>query len=155
MYILRRIAKFMCSLYTGQTHPRKINFITQYYNIVLQIPEIYSMYLSRTNLIMSIHRLPYLNATLSEVMRISNVGPTTIPHRATVDTTFMGYEIKTNYMLLPNLMSVHLDEKHWGDPEVFRPERFIDENGVFVSDPWLMPFGAGELFNFLNNCKKK
>ncbi|XP_043266954.1 methyl farnesoate epoxidase-like isoform X2 [Venturia canescens] len=87
--------------------------------------------------------LPYLNAVLKEVLRISNIGPTTIPHRATVDSTFMGYEIKKNYTVLPNLMSVHMDKEHWGDPEAFRPERFIDEHGEFVNDPWLIPFGSG------------
>lgn len=90
--------------------------------------------------------MPYLNATLAEVLRLANIGPTTIPHRTIEDTKFMGYDIKENYTVLANLMSVHQDKKHWGDPEAFRPERFIDDNGNFVSDPWLIPFGAG-LFN--------
>lgn len=87
--------------------------------------------------------MPYLNATLAEVLRLANIGPTTIPHRATTDTQLAGYKIKKNYTILANLMSVHQDKEHWGDPEVFRPDRFIDENGQFVSDPWVIPFGAG------------
>jgi len=85
-----------------------------------------------------------LNATLKEVLRLANIGPTTIPHRATIDTTLMGYAIKKNYTLLPMLMSIHMDPEHWGDPEVFRPERFIDENGEFINDPWVIPFGVGK-----------
>ncbi|XP_012254145.2 methyl farnesoate epoxidase-like [Athalia rosae] len=89
------------------------------------------------------NRMPYLNATIAEVFRLSNVGPTTIPHRAMADTELLGYEIKKNYVILPNLHSVHNDKSHWGDPENFRPERFLDENGNFQNDPWVMSFSAG------------
>lgn len=91
-----------------------------------------------------IFRLPYLNATLAEVSRVANVGPTTIPHRAMVDTVLFGYEIKKNYTMLANLRSVHMDKEHWGDPQEFRPERFINDKGEFVEDTWLMPFGLGK-----------
>lgn len=90
-------------------------------------------------------RLPYLNATIAEVSRLANVGPTSIPHRAMANTTLLGYEIKRNYSLLANFRSVHMDEKHWGDPKEFRPERFINDEGEYVEDPWLMTFGLGEI----------
>ncbi|KAL6440501.1 hypothetical protein ACFW04_003193 [Cataglyphis niger] len=89
------------------------------------------------------NRLPYLNATIAEVSRLANVGPTSIPHRAITDATLLGYEIKKNYNLLANFRSVHMDEKHWGDPKEFRPERFINDKGEYVEDPWLLPFGLG------------
>ncbi|XP_032664141.1 methyl farnesoate epoxidase-like [Odontomachus brunneus] len=89
------------------------------------------------------NRLPYLNATIAEVWRMSNVGPTSIPHRATANTTLLGYEIKKDYTLLANFISVHMDEKHWGDPKEFRPERFINDEGEYVEDPWLMTFSLG------------
>ncbi|XP_029173665.1 methyl farnesoate epoxidase-like [Nylanderia fulva] len=89
------------------------------------------------------NRLPYLNATIAEVSRLANIGPTSIPHRAMIDSTLLGYEIKKNYTLLANFRSVHMDEKHWGDPKEFRPERFINDKGDYVEDPWLMPFGLG------------
>ncbi|XP_076176144.1 methyl farnesoate epoxidase isoform X2 [Ptiloglossa arizonensis] len=89
------------------------------------------------------NRLPYLNAILTEVMRLANITATTLPHRAITDSNLLGFEIKKDYTLLPNLKSVHMDKEHWGDPEVFRPERFIDENGQFVDDSWMIPFGLG------------
>lgn len=47
-------------------------------------------------------------------------------------------------MVLINLWSLHHDRGHWGDPEVFRPERFLDENRNFVKDEWIISFGAGK-----------
>lgn len=88
--------------------------------------------------------LPYLNATIAEVSRIANIGPTTIAHRAIADSTLLGYNIKKNYSLLASLISVNMDKKHWGDPETFRPERFINKKGEFVDDSWALPFGAGK-----------
>jgi len=37
-----------------------------------------------------------------------------------------------------------MDEQHWGDPKVFRPERFLDGAGKIINDSWFMPFGVGE-----------
>lgn len=88
--------------------------------------------------------MPYLNATISEVLRISHVAPTTVPHRALKDSTLFGYKIKKNYTLIANLVSLHMDKDHWIDPENFRPERFINNKGEFVEDSWLMPFGTGK-----------
>ncbi|XP_014616131.1 PREDICTED: methyl farnesoate epoxidase-like [Polistes canadensis] len=89
------------------------------------------------------NRLPYLQATLAEVARMGNVGPTSVPHRAINDATLLGYNIKKDSIMLANFMSVHMDENHWGDPNVFRPERFINENGEYCDDPWIMTFGLG------------
>jgi len=47
-------------------------------------------------------------------------------------------------MVMINLRSVHMDKKHWGDPENFRPERFISPEGKFVKDEHFMPFGTGK-----------
>jgi hypothetical protein len=47
-------------------------------------------------------------------------------------------------MVLVNLGSVHTDVEHWGDPENFRPERFIDSTGKFCKDDHLILFGTGK-----------
>ena len=96
-----------------------------------------------------VSRLPYLNATIAEVSRLANVTPTTMAHRALADCSILGYTVRKNWSVIANLRSVHMDPDHWVDAEAFRPERFIDANGKFVEDPWLMSFGFGELF-FLN-----
>jgi methyl farnesoate epoxidase/farnesoate epoxidase len=48
-----------------------------------------------------------------------------------------------------SLWSVHYDKKHWGDPEVFRPERHLNDKGEIISDEWLLPFGLGEWITLL------
>ena len=44
------------------------------------------------------------------------------------------------------LRSVLSDPGHWGDPEVFRPERFLDSDGNFVKDDWMINFGSGKRY---------
>lgn len=46
--------------------------------------------------------------------------------------------------MLASIWSVHMDKQHWGDPEVFRPERFLNGDGEILNDSWLMPFGIGK-----------
>jgi cytochrome P450 len=48
-------------------------------------------------------------------------------------------------MILPNLYGAHHDHDVWGDPEIFRPERFITSDGKF-SKPGeaFMPFSVGK-----------
>lgn len=53
-----------------------------------------------------------------------------------------------------NLWSVLHDREHWGDPEVFRPERFIDTEGKFIKDEWMIQFGAGKRVCLGDNLAK-
>ena len=41
-----------------------------------------------------------------------------------------------------------MDKRIWGDPEIFRPERFLDAEGkVFIPEQYT-PFGFGKQFPF-------
>lgn len=90
------------------------------------------------------HRLHYVNAVITEVMRINPVVAMAVPHRVVKDTTLNGYTIPKDTFVLINFWSLLHDREHWGDPEVFRPERFLDENKTFVKDEWMISFGAGK-----------
>ena len=89
--------------------------------------------------------LPYLQATLCEVERVSGM-MTVMGTNAIRDTTIAGYHIPKGTFVGLNLPKVHEDKREWPEPEKFKPERFLDENGKFVG--WnklrgFMPFGIG------------
>ncbi|XP_025207305.1 methyl farnesoate epoxidase-like [Melanaphis sacchari] len=88
-------------------------------------------------------KLSYLEAVLMEVQRHSNVAPLAIAHRTIRKTNLQKYIIPKDTLILASIWSVHMDKNHWGDPEVFRPERFLDSTGQIINDSWLMPFGVG------------
>lgn len=45
--------------------------------------------------------------------------------------------------VLVSLYCVLMDKEDWGDPDTFRPERFLDKKGNIIQDDWLIPFGLG------------
>lgn len=89
-------------------------------------------------------KFSYIEATIMEVQRFFHITPITGPRRVLRETTLGGYTIPKNTTVLIHLRSVHMDKDHWGDPEIFRPERFLNENMEIVNTEWLMPFGQGK-----------
>ncbi|KAJ9585265.1 hypothetical protein L9F63_002965, partial [Diploptera punctata] len=85
--------------------------------------------------------LRYLEAVLMEIQRHATIAPSGIPHKALKNTVLMGHTIPKGTTVLVSMWSLHRDVQHWGDPEVFRPERFISDNGNIKQDDWFMPFG--------------
>lgn len=89
--------------------------------------------------------MPYVEASLREIMRLEAIAPNAIAHRAAKDTTLEGYDVKADTVVIATLYAFHLDEQLWGaDADKFRPERFLDENGKL--SPKLdqsLPFGLG------------
>ncbi len=85
-------------------------------------------------------QVPYTDATLMEVQRLACVAPASIPHIASERIEIEGYEIKKGNIVFFNIHAVHMDPDYWGDPEVFRPERFLNSN----HRDRLIPFGIGK-----------
>jgi cytochrome P450 len=75
-------------------------------------------------------KLPYTEAVIHEVMRISCVLPFSLPHCSVKDTDFGGIHIKKDTVVMLNLHSVSFDKDVWGDPDSFRPERFLNAHGL-------------------------
>jgi cytochrome P450 len=86
----------------------------------------------------------YVEATMLEVLRKSSMVPLGLMHTALEDTHFKGHFIPKRTVLLFNLYQIHHDKEHWGDPETFRPERFIQADGTFKKDEHVVAFLTGK-----------
>ncbi|EDO46605.1 predicted protein, partial [Nematostella vectensis] len=85
--------------------------------------------------------LPYLEATILEVLRISPVFPL-IRRKARKQLNIGGYCIPEETFVYVNLWAIHHDEAEWVDPYKFRPSRFLEGTNS-ASAYSMLPFGAG------------
>ena len=88
---------------------------------------------------------PLTTAFIAEVMRFRPFIPSNVPHKAMRDTEIGGFKVKEGTAIGTFLYHCLHDKETWGDPEVFRPERFINAEGKFVSKPFpfYIPFSVG------------
>ncbi|KAI0062668.1 CyP450 monooxygenase [Artomyces pyxidatus] len=106
-------------------------------------------------------RLPYIDAICKELLRWNVVTPIALPHAAMQDDEYNGYFIPRGATVIANTWQVsrtvhriHLtldfrailhDPTVYPDPETFRPERFLTEDGNVKDDPTLSAaFGFGK-----------
>ncbi|KAL4006122.1 hypothetical protein ACER0C_005835 [Sarotherodon galilaeus] len=89
------------------------------------------------------HNMPYVQAVIHEIQRVSNTVPLSVFHCTTKDTELMGYSIPKGTMIIENLTSVLNEEGQWKFPHEFNPENFLDDKGEFVKPEAFMPFSAG------------
>ncbi|XP_013391052.1 steroid 17-alpha-hydroxylase/17,20 lyase [Lingula anatina] len=90
------------------------------------------------------HSMPYTEAALSESLRHGTMPALGLPHTATRDSTLGGFDIPKGTTIIINQWSLHRDQRHWVDPETFRPERFLNADGKFLpKPPGFLPFSTG------------
>lgn len=90
--------------------------------------------------------MPYTQATILENFRTGFITPLGVPHQYTGrgDLSFHGYHIPEGALIVPNNWWLCHDPKHWEDPEMFRPERHLNEEGKLVKSEEIMPFSIGK-----------
>uniref|UniRef100_A0A672UXS8 Steroid 21-hydroxylase n=1 Tax=Strigops habroptila TaxID=2489341 RepID=A0A672UXS8_STRHB len=84
-------------------------------------------------------RLPLLQATVTETLRLRPPAPLALPHCAR-RTTRYGAAWTPGSILVPNLLAAHQDPDIWHHPEEFLPERFLAPGAPLRA---LLPFGCG------------
>ncbi|XP_041885511.1 steroid 21-hydroxylase-like isoform X3 [Corvus kubaryi] len=85
-------------------------------------------------------RLPLLQATVSETLRLRPPAPLALPHCALRHTSLGGLPVVAGTVLVPNLLAAQQDPDIWQHPEAFLPERFLAPGAPSRS---LLPFGCG------------
>ncbi|XP_053400833.1 cytochrome P450 1A2-like [Mercenaria mercenaria] len=93
-------------------------------------------------------KCPTYEAVELETHRYIPVAPLVGPRLCGVNLEFEGYDLPKGSMVFANFWHIFHNEKIWGDPWNFRPERWLDEQGNLLPRDhvyrknWL-PFGYG------------
>lgn len=56
---------------------------------------------------------------------------------------FNGYTLPAGSHVIPLLYAVHMNPELWDEPEVFRPSRFLTDEGKVYKPKFFIPFGVG------------
>lgn len=61
-----------------------------------------------------------------ETLRMSSFAPTGIPHVLLEDVQYEEFYLPKDLILIPNIYHANHNVNVWGDPENFRPDRFLE-----------------------------
>lgn len=92
-----------------------------------------------------IARLPYLNATLKEAIRLYPPSTGLFTRVALRDVTIAGTAVARGTLAVIPVWHLHHDARSFPEPEAFRPERFLPGAPPIARSAYL-PFGAGPHF---------
>ncbi|KAF5782797.1 putative premnaspirodiene oxygenase [Helianthus annuus] len=89
-------------------------------------------------------KLNYMKMVVKETLRFHPPVPLLLPRESMESCVINGYEIPSKTRVLVNYWAIARDPSSWKDPNVFNPERFMDENKDYRGHDFdYIPFGAG------------
>ncbi|ESO03123.1 hypothetical protein HELRODRAFT_157153 [Helobdella robusta] len=89
--------------------------------------------------------LPITEAFILEAMRFKTLVPMALVHLTTKETIIDGVLIPSGVMVMPNIYSAHMNSEDWVDPEIFKIERFLnDDQTQVVNRDLIIPFSLGK-----------
>ena len=71
--------------------------------------------------------------------------PLGVPHSTRFETGgYLGdFYIPQKTLIVLNHYAIHMSTEYWDEPTVFRPERWLDDEGKIIKHEAFMPFGIG------------
>ncbi|KZT51052.1 cytochrome P450 [Calocera cornea HHB12733] len=88
-------------------------------------------------------RMPYCQAMVQEILRWRPAVPLGIPHAMLQDELYCGYLLPAGATVIPNIWSLTHDPHLYPNPDQYRPERFLFEDGTKTIDGGREAFGFG------------
>ncbi|KAI1610853.1 3-hydroxyphenylacetate 6-hydroxylase [Exophiala viscosa] len=82
--------------------------------------------------------IPYICALVRELLRFYTVLRLSLPRGTVKDVVYNGHTIPSGSVVFLNAWSCNMDDEVWTDPEVFRPERWLEQ-----PDAPLFTYGLG------------
>ncbi len=98
-----------------------------------------------TSTLEAIARLPYLNATIKEAMRLYSPSTALFTRVALRDVVIGETPVSKGTLVVIPIWNLHRDERSFAAPEMYRPERFMPDAPAIPRSAY-MPFGAGPHF---------
>ncbi len=93
----------------------------------------------------SIARLPYLNATIKEAMRLYSPSTALFTRVALRDVVIGETSVSKGTLVVVPIWNLHHDARSFAEPDTYRPERFMPDAPPIPRSAY-MPFGAGPHF---------
>ena len=91
-----------------------------------------------------ISKFHYLQAIVKETLRLHPPLPFLIPCKVETNIKICGFFMPKNAQILINVWATGRDSSIWQNPNLFMPERFLEQDIDFKGrDFELIPFGAG------------
>ena len=90
--------------------------------------------------------MPFIEAILTESQRMYTCTPIIGPRRVLCNTTLGGYTIPKNATVLINIFYNNMNPSLFANPNLFKPERHLNENGAYQMDENIILFGKGEYY---------
>ncbi|KAG0696756.1 cytochrome P450 [Suillus ampliporus] len=87
--------------------------------------------------------LPQLGAFVSEVMRWRPLAPNGFAHRTTKDVTWQNYCIPAGTTVFGSHWAISRDPEVYPDPDAFKPQRWINDQGSLRDDLTFFVYGFG------------